>query len=327
MKKKVFSGIKPSGELTLGNYLGMLKPAMDAQEGKENIFCVVNYHAITVHQEPKELSRRTIDIAKMYLAAGLDLERSLLFVQSDLSEHTELGWILNCFTGFGEASRMVQFKDKHRVKGESVTVGLFDYPVLMAADILLHDTDEVPVGEDQKQHVELCRDIAERINNRFGPIFKVPSVVTKEEGARIMSLTNPAEKMSKSDEDPNGSIALLDSAAEIRKKFSRAVTDSGKEIVFDQKKKPGISNLLNILSVTTGTSIKELERTYQDKSYGEFKADVAEAVIEILAPFQERFHSYSETEVRKILTEGATKARRQAQAKLAEVKKALGIDY
>lgn len=329
MKRKirVFSGIKPSGDMTLGNYLGMLAPAMNSQAGKDNIFCVVNYHAITVPQEAQILKKRTIEIAKMYLAAGLDLKNSVLFVQSDISEHTELGWILNCFTHFGEANRMVQFKDKYRVKGANVTVGLFDYPMLMAADILLYDTEEVPVGDDQKQHVELCRDVAERMNAKFGPIFTMPRPTIKAEGARIMSLTNPKEKMSKSGENPNSYILLLDKPEVIQAKFARAVTDSDSKIVFDLEKKPGISNLLNIMSVSQRVGIDKLEEKYKDKSYSEFKKDVAEAVVKLLEPFQKKYYALKDREVRQILEKGAKKVRPLAQKKLLTVKKAIGIEY
>ncbi len=329
MKRKirVFSGIKPSGDMTLGNYLGMLAPAMSAQTGKDNIFCVVNYHAITVPQEAQILKKRTIEIAKMYLAAGLDLKNSVLFVQSDISEHTELGWIMNCFTHFGEANRMIQFKDKYRVKGTNVTVGLFDYPMLMAADILLYDTEEVPVGDDQKQHVELARDIAERMNSKFGDIFVVPRPTIKAEGARIMNLLNPKVKMSKSDENPNSYILLLDEPGVIRAKFARAVTDSGSEIKFDPAKKPGISNLLNIMSVCERVGIDKLEEKYKDKSYSEFKKDVAEAVIKLLEPFQKKYFALKDREVRQILENGAKKVRPLAHMKLTSVKKAIGIEY
>jgi tryptophanyl-tRNA synthetase len=325
MKTKVFSGIKPSGDMTLGNYLGMLKPAMDAQKGKENIFCIVDLHAITTPQEPKSLKKRTIDVAKLYLAAGLDLRVSSLFVQSHVSAHSELGWVLNCFTYFGEASRMTQFKDKHGMKGENVTVGLFDYPVLMAADILLYDTNEVPVGDDQRQHVELCRDIAIRVNNKYGRVFTVPSVVTQKEGARIMSLTKPEEKMSKSDDDANGYVLILDKPEVIRAKFARAVTDSGSDIKYDPKKKPGISNLLNILSVCTGVSIPTLEKKYIGLNYGQFKKDVADSVISTLKPVQEKYYSLKDTDVIKILRDGAKKVTPIAEKTLTRVKTSVGL--
>lgn len=325
--KRVFSGIKPSGDMTLGNYLGMLKPAMDGQVGRDNIFCVVNYHAITVPQDPKELQKRTYDVARMYLAAGLDLKKSALFVQSDISEHTELGWILNCFTYFGEAGRQVEFKDKSRVKGEAVTVGLFDYPVLMAADILLYDTDEVPVGEDQKQHVELCRDVAERMNKKFGNLFTIPEPVIKTEGARIMDLKNPESKMSKSDEDESGSIMMLDPAEVIRKKFAKAVTDSGSEIKYDKKNKPGVSNLINILAACSDKTIADVEKEFKGKSYGDLKTAAADSVVAVLEKFQAKYYSYTDKEIGKILASGAKKVQPLAQKRLKEVKKVIGIEY
>lgn len=325
--KKVFSGIKPSGEITLANYLGMLAPAMKSQKGKENIFSVVNYHAITVPQDPKILKDRTLAIAKIYLAAGLDLNTSTLFVQSDVYEHTELCWILNCITSFGHAGRMTQFKDQYKVKNKDVTVGLFDYPILMASDILLYDTTEVPVGDDQKQHVELARDIAEKFNKRFGKTFVVPKPVIAKEGARIKSLTNPEAKMSKSDDNPNSYILLTDSAEAIRNKVAKATTDSEGIIKFDAKNKPGISNLLNILSVCTNVPIKDLETKYNNSNYGEFKNDVAEAIINLLTPFQEKYKSYNDDEVKKILADGAKKVKPLAEKKMKEVREKVGIDY
>lgn len=326
-KKRVFSGIKPSGEMTLANYLGMLTPAMKAQEGKENIFSVVNYHAITVPQDPSSLKKRTIEIAKIYLAAGLDLSTSTLFVQSDIPEHTELCWILNCITSFGHTSRMTQFKDQYKVKSKDVTVGLFDYPILMAADIILYDTTEVPVGDDQKQHVELARDIAEKFNKRFGKTFVVPKPTIAKEGARIKSLTNPEIKMSKSDENPNSYILLTDSAETIRKKISKATTDSDGKIKYDLKFKPGISNLLNILSVCTDTSIKNLEIKYKNSNYGELKSDVAQGIIDLLTPFQKKYQNYSDKEVKEILKNGAKKIKPLAEKKMKEVREKVGIGY
>lgn len=324
-KKRVFSGIKPSGDMTLGNYLGMLKPAMEGQAGKDNIFCVVDLHAITVPQDPETLRRRTTEIAKIYLASGLDLDTSILFVQSHLPEHSELAWMLNCFTYFGEANRMVQFKEKYHAKGENVTVGLFDYPILMAADILLYDTNEVPVGDDQRQHVELCRDIAIRMNKKFGKMFIVPEPKVLAEGARIMNLTNPKIKMSKSDNNPNEYILMLDEPNIIRKKISRAVTDSGSEIKYDPKNKPGISNLLNILSACTNEKISTLEKNYKGKTYGEFKNDVAEAIVSTLEPIQVRYNELKDEEVRKILSDGAQKAAPIAAATLSRVKSKIGL--
>lgn len=324
-KPRVFSGIKPSGDLHLGNYLGAIVTWVREQDEKENIFCIVDEHAITVAQIPKILKKRTLEIAKIYLASGINPKKSHIFVQSLRPEHTELGWILNCFTYFGEANRMTQFKDQYRVKGQNVTVGLFDYPVLMAADILLYNTDQVPVGEDQKQHVEITRDIAERMNKKFGKLFVVPEYYTVKEATRIMSLTDPKVKMSKSDDNPNSRIEMLDAPEVIRKKFSKAVTDSENVIKFDKENKPGISNLLNILSACTETPIKELEKKYKDVSYGQFKSDVAEAVIALLAPFQENYKNLKDKEVIKILEKGAREVAPIATETLNRVKKAVGL--
>lgn len=324
-KKRVFSGIQPSGNMHLGNYLGAILTWVREQDKKENIFCIVDEHAITVPQDPKTLKKRTLEVAKVYLAAGIDPKLSSIFVQSTRPEHTELGWILNNFAYMGELSRMTQFKDKSSAKGETVSAGLFDYPVLMAADILLYDTDQVPVGEDQKQHVELTRDLAERMNKKFGKLFVVPEYYTVKEATRIMSLTDPTKKMSKSDENPKSRIEMLDTPEMIKKKFAGAVTDSGSEIKFDQDKKPGISNLLNILSVCTEVEIKELEKRYRDTSYGDFKKEVAEAVIALLTPFQERFNQISDAEVKKVLVEGAQKVAPTAKKTLDRVKEAVGL--
>lgn len=324
-KKRVFSGIQPSGDLHLGNYLATIHKWVKEQDEKENIFCVVDQHAITVPQDPKVLRKRTIEIAKIYLAAGIDPKKSDIFVQSSRPEHSELAWILNCHAYFGEISRMTQFKDKSINKGENVTVGLFDYPVLMAADILLYDTDEVPVGDDQKQHVEITRDIAERMNNRYGKIFSIPEFTTSKEATRIMSLTDPTSKMSKSDENDNSRINILDEPEIIRKKISKATTDSENEIRFDRVNKPGISNLLNILSACTGTAVTELEKSYAGKTYGEFKGDVAEAVVQILAPFQEKYKSITDEFVLGVLRDGAEKVAPKAKEVLARVKDAIGL--
>jgi tryptophanyl-tRNA synthetase len=324
-KKRVFSGIQPSGNLHIGNYFGAILTWVREQDEKESVFCVVDEHAITVPQDSQILNKRIIEIAKVYLAAGIDPAKSAIFVQSSRPEHTELGWILNCFSYMGELSRMIQFKDKSKNKGENVSVGLFDYPVLQAADILLYDTDEVPVGEDQKQHVEFTRDVAQRVNKKFGKIFVMPTYYTRKESTRIMSLQDPTKKMSKSDENENSRIEMLDTPEIIRKKFAKAVTDSGSEIRFDQKNKPGISNLLNIMAVAKNKSIADLESLYQGVSYGEFKKDVAEAVIELLEPFQTRYNKISDEEVVKILQKGAEKVAPIAQATLTRVKKAIGL--
>ena len=324
-KKRVFSGIQPSGDLHIGNYLGAIINWVRGQDEKDNIFCIVDLHAITVPQNPVELKKRILDIAKIYLAAGIDPKKSTIFVQSSRPEHSELTWLLNCSAYMGELSRMTQFKDKTINKNDSISVGLFDYPVLMAADILLYDTDEVPVGEDQKQHVEITRDIAERVNNRFGEIFVIPKPVIQKEGARIMNLQDPTKKMSKSDENPNSRIEVLDSPEIIRQKIARAVTDSDDKIRYDIKNKPGISNLLSILSVISETSIPELEKKYENSNYGGFKNDIAEAIIGLLEPFQARFNSISDEEVRKVLKEGAKKIEPRAKATLERLQKAIGL--
>jgi tryptophanyl-tRNA synthetase len=324
-KKRVFSGIQPSGNIHIGNYLGAILTWVREQDQKENIFCIVDLHAITVPQEPKQLQARIMELAKVLIAAGIDPKKSSLFVQSARPEHSEMAWILNCFTYFGELSRMIQFKDKSKLKGENVSVGLLDYPALMAADILLYNTDQVPVGEDQKQHVELTRDIAERMNKKFGKLFVVPEYYTVKETTRVMSLTDPTVKMSKSDDNENSRIEMLDSPEIIRKKFARAVTDSGNEIKYDKDSKPGISNLLNILSACTNTPVKELEKKYQGVSYGQFKSDVAEAVIELLTPFQERYQKLDNKKVKKILEEGSKKVAPMATETLARVKKSVGL--
>lgn len=324
-KKRVFSGIQPSGDLHIGNYFGAILTWVREQDDKENIFCIVDQHAITVPQDPKELKKRILDLAKVYLAAGIDPEKSTVFVQSSRPEHSELGWILNCHAYFGEISRMTQFKDKSTNKGENVTVGLFDYPVLMAADILLYDTDEVPVGDDQKQHVEICRDIAERMNKRYGQVFRIPEFTTNKEATRIMSLTDPAVKMSKSDESDNSRINILDTPDQIRTKFAKATTDSGNEVKFDRENKPGISNLLNIYAAASGQSIASLEKKYAGVAYGQFKKDVAEAVVALLEPFQARYHELSDEYVLQILREGADKVAPKARETLQRVKDAIGL--
>lgn len=324
-KKKVFSGIQPSGDLHIGNYLATIHKWVREQDDKENIFCVVDQHAITVPQKPEDLKRRTLEIAKIFLASGIDTKKSTVFVQSSRPEHSELAWILNCHAYFGEISRMTQFKDKSTNKGENVTVGLFDYPVLMAADILLYDAEEVPVGDDQKQHVEICRDIAERMNNKYGNIFTIPEFTTNKEATRIMSLTDPTVKMSKSDESDHSRINILDTPDKIRAKFAKATTDSGNEIKFDKANKPGISNLLNIMAACTSTDVATLEKKYIGVSYGDFKKDVAEAVVTLLEPFQARYAELSDAYVLETLRDGAEKVAPQAKNTLKRVKDAIGL--
>ncbi|HHV55647.1 MAG TPA: tryptophan--tRNA ligase [Firmicutes bacterium] len=325
--KRVFSGVQPSGSLTIGNYLGALRHFTRLQYEADCYFCVVDLHALTVPQDPEELYQNTLNTARLFVACGVDPKQATIFVQSHVPAHTTLSWLMECNTYYGELRRMTQFKDK-AAKHDVVTAGLFTYPALMAADILLYQTDEVPVGEDQRQHLELTRDIAMRMNNRFGPLFKVPEpyIAPKTAGGRIMSLQNPAEKMSKSSDDPRSYIALLDPPDVVRKKIRSAVTDSGREIRYDPEEKPALSNLLVIYSLATGESIDSLEERYRNSGYGQFKADLAEAVVELLAPIQERFRELSEPGViENILAEGADRAERVAAETLARVQAAMGL--
>jgi tryptophanyl-tRNA synthetase len=326
MKKRIFSGAQPTGELHIGNYLGALKNWVVLQHEYESFFCIVNLHAITLPQNPQTLKQKTLDLARIYLAAGIDPRVSTIFIQSDVSEHAELAWVLNCVARMGELERMTQFKDKAKGKGERVGAGIFTYPVLMASDILLYQTDLVPVGQDQKQHVELTRDLAERFNRDYGETFRIPGDFIPPVGARIQSLQEPEKKMSKSDENLNGSIFLLDDADAITKKIKRAVTDSGTEIRFDQTR-PAINNLLTIYHLVTGKTAEESEANFAGKGYGHFKTELAEAVVEFLRPFQARVKDYSDAELEKILSEGAEKARSIARPTLLDVYEKLGITH
>lgn len=324
-KPTIFSGVQPTGNLHIGNYLGAISQWVELQDQYQSIFCVVDYHAITVRQNPETFQRQILDIAKVYLAAGIDPERSIIFQQSDIQEHTELAWILNCASArMSDLNKMTQFKDKSGAKAENVSVGLFDYPVLMAADILIYDTDIVPVGEDQQQHVELARDLAKRFNHDFAETFKIPEVVLRKEGARIMGLDDPMKKMSKSSA-PANYIALNDTIEVAKKKIMRAVTDSDAVVKFDKVKKPAVANLLTIYSLLAGESIKNLEKKYEGKGYGDFKKDLAEVVAEFLTDFQKKFNKISDSEVKKILSAGALDVRPKAQATIERVKKNLGI--
>lgn len=326
-KKRIFSGVQPSGNLHIGNYLGAIKNWVELQDQYESIFCVVDLHAITVPQDSKELQKKTLEIAKIYLAAGIDPKKATIFVQSHIPEHSELAWILNTITKMSELDKMTQFKDKSQKEGrEGAEVGLYDYPVLMAADILLYDTQVVPVGEDQKQHVELARDLAKRFNHRFGETFVVPEVFIKKEGMRVMGLDNPEKKMSKSASSEYNFISLLDDAEKIRKKIKKAVTDSGSEIEYSDNK-PALKNLINIYASFSGKSAKEIVEMYKGKGYGDFKNDLAEVVIFYLEPFQERFNSFSDEDVMKILEEGAEKAGVLAKKKIKEVKEKIGFVF
>jgi tryptophanyl-tRNA synthetase len=412
-KQTIFSGIKPSGNLHLGNYLGAIKQWVAMQENNNCIFCVVDYHAITVPQKPEELAARTLEIAKIYLAAGIDPKKSIIFRQSDIKEHTELAWILNCITNVGELKRMTQFKDKANLntiddvakmfsEGEKLkqltatlsqlidndkkkiakelaklnnkdfannkeivdgietlinevifeagkktesyyreflenvivedyknfnksSVGLFDYPVLMAADILLYDTDVVPVGEDQIQHVELARDLAKRFNHNFGETFRIPKAETLKEGARIMGLENPLKKMSKSEGGEANCVYLLDDPEKAAKKIMRATTDSGSGIKYDKENKPGISNLLTIYSLLADKKISEIEADFSGKGYGEFKQALAETIKAFLTSFQKKYYAISNNAAIKILKGGEKKLQKKAAKKTEEVKQKIGI--
>ncbi|MBT3356403.1 tryptophan--tRNA ligase [bacterium] len=365
----IFSGIQPSGSLHLGNYLGAIKNWVQLQESHNSFFCVVDLHAITTPQDPQELRKRIIEVAKIYLAAGIDPAKSTIFVQSDVTEHTELAWLLNTITQNGDLTKMTQFKQKsgadfdklekyltENAKAEisnmkektnkelkniiakltlaefknfkeqfnSVSVGLYDYPVLMAADILLYNTDLVPVGKDQEQHIELTRRLARRFNDRFGETFKIPEKYTKKEGKRIMGLDDPNKKMSKSAPSEYNRIDLLDSADEIRNKIKKAVTDSGNTIEYTDER-PAIKNLLNIFSLTSDKTPEELVTHFKGKGFKEFKEELAESIVAFLSPFQERYNAISDENVQKILDQGKTQTKKIATGKLEEVKQKMGL--
>lgn len=328
-KPIVFSGAQPSGELTIGNYMGALRQWVQMQDDYHCIYRIVDLHAITVRQDPQALRKATLDTLALYLASGIDPQKSTIFVQSHVPEHTQLGWILNCYTYFGELSRMTQFKDKSARFEENINAGLFDYPVLMAADILLYQTTQVPVGEDQKQHLELSRDIASRFNALYGDIFKVPEPFIPKSGARVMSLLEPTKKMSKSDDNRNNVIGLLEDPKSVVKKIKRAMTDGDEPPVvrYDVKEKPGVSNLLDILSGVTGKPVAELEAEFAGQMYGHLKGAVADAVSQMLSELQERYHRYRNDEafLEQVLRDGAAKARAQAQDTLKKVYEAVGF--
>lgn len=325
-KKIIFSGVQPSGTLTLGNYLGALKNWAELQEDYRCYYCVVDMHAITVRQDPAELRRRTLDVAALYMAEGIDPKRSVIYVQSHVPQHAELGWVLNCFTYLGELSRMTQYKDKAAKHQDNLNSGLFTYPVLMAADILLYQADLVPVGSDQKQHVELTRDLAIRFNNLYGDVFTVPEPYIGKAGARIMSLQEPTSKMSKSDPNPNGYISILDDADTIRRKVKRAVTDSDGEIRLSPDK-PGVSNLLAIYAACRGVTPEQAEAEFAGMGYGALKDGVSEAVIAELAPLQEKYRAIRGDKgyLEGILRENAEIASRAATKTLRKVHKKVGF--
>lgn len=338
-KPIVFSGVQPSGELSLGNYLGALRNWVKMQDEYECLFCIVDLHAITVRQDPEALRKATLDTLAIYLACGIDPVKSTIFIQSHVPEHSQLAWILNCYTYFGEMGRMTQFKDKSARHEDNVNVGLFTYPVLMAADILLYQANQVPVGDDQKQHLEITRDIANRFNALYGkkdaegnvlePIFAVPEVFIAKTGARIMSLLEPTKKMSKSDDNRNNVIGLLEDPKSVAKKIKRAMTDGDEPPVvrYDVQNKPGVSNLLDILASVTGKTIPELETEFEGKMYGHLKTAVADEVSAMLSQLQERYHHFRNNEalLENIYREGAEKARAKAKATLADVYKKMGF--
>lgn len=325
-KKIVFSGVQPSGVLTIGNYIGAIRNWGELQDEYNCYYCVVDQHAITVPQVPKDLRRNTLDVLALLLAAGIDPEKSALFIQSHVSAHSELSWVLNTMTYMGQLNRMTQFKEKSRRSEENLNAGLFTYPVLMASDILLYNTDLVPVGEDQKQHLELARDLAERFNNRYSDTFKVPDPLIKEFGARIMSLQDPESKMSKSDKDQNGYILLLDDADTIRRKIKRAVTDSIGIVSYNDEQL-GLKNLLNIYSAFTLESIDEIVERYEGVGYGKFKEELAEVVVQGLAPIHEKYNYLMKNKdyLESVYKSGAEKAEYQAMKMLRKVYRKIGF--
>jgi len=321
---RVFSGIQPSGELTLGTYLGALRRFVADQAATTSVFCIVDLHAVTVPQDPDVLRQRTLDTAAAYLASGIDPDVSTLFVQSHVAEHAQLAWLMECTASFGELSRMTQFKEKSDQQ-KFVSAGLFTYPALMAADILLYDTDRVPVGDDQRQHLELTRDVAERFNSRYGPTFVVPAADIPKVGARVMDLQEPTRKMSKSIDSPQGTVLMADEPATIEKKFKRAVTDNDGEVRYDPAGKPGVSNLLSILAAATGGDPAALAGEYEQ--YGPLKADTAAAVIELLRPIQARHAELASdpTALAELLAKGADRARTIAEVTLTRAQRAVGL--
>lgn len=325
-RKVVFSGVQPSGGLTIGNYIGAIRNWVDLQDEYDCYYCIVDSHAITVPQVPKDLRRNTLEVLAIYLASGMDPEKSTLFIQSHVTAHIELTWVLNSITYMGQLNRMTQFKEKSRRAEENLNAALFTYPVLMASDILLYQTDLVPVGEDQKQHLELARDLAERFNNKYSPTFKVPEPLIQKFGARIMSLQDPERKMSKSDEDENGYILILDKPEVIRRKVKRAVTDSIGQVKYNDEQL-GIKNLMNIYSVFSGDTIEEIEARYEGEGYGKFKGDLAEVIVEGLTPIQEKYNELMEDKdyLEKVYKEGAEKANYMARKTLSKVYRKVGF--
>ncbi len=325
-KKVIFSGIQPSGNLTLGNYIGAIKNWVKLQNEYDCYYCVVDLHAITVKQEPKDLRRRTLEVLAIYIASGIDPEKNTMFIQSHVPAHSEAAWLLNCSTYIGELNRMTQFKDKSKRYGDSISAGLLNYPVLMAADILLYQADLVPVGGDQKQHLEITRDIANRFNNTYSPTFTIPEPYIPDSGARIMDLQDPAKKMSKSSDNPNSYILIMDTPDVIRKKINRAVTDSLGTVKYSDDQ-PGVKNLMSILSVLTGLSCDDIEKKYMGQGYAEFKKDVAEAIIAELEPIQKKVNELMEDKsyLEGIYKAGAEKANYVANKTLRKMQKKIGF--
>ena len=326
-KKVIFSGVQPSGALTLGSYLGAIRNWAALADEYDCYYMLADMHTITVRQNPADLRRRTLEQLAQYIACGLDPEKNTLFIQSHVHQHAELGWVLDCYSMFGELSRMTQFKDKSAKNADNINGGLFTYPALMAADILLYQPDLVPVGEDQKQHVELCHTIARRFNGIYGDVFKLPEPFVPKVGARIMSLQTPENKMSKSDPNPNGYILLMDKPEDIMRKFKRAVTDSDSRIIFDPQNKPGVSNLLQIYALSTGKTIEQAAAEFDGKGYGEFKPAVGEAVVELLRPIREKTTDLLNNKdyLEQVYKEGAQKASYLARKTLDKVYRKVGF--
>ncbi len=328
-KPIVLSGCQPSGQLTMGNYMGALRQWVDMQDDHDCMYMIVDLHAITVRQDPAALKEACLDGLALYLACGIDPNKSSIFMQSHVPEHAQLSWVLNCYTQMGELNRMTQFKDKSQKNASNINVGLYSYPVLQAADILVYQANRVPVGEDQKQHLELTRDIATRFNNLYGDVFTIPDPYIPESGARVMSLQDPLKKMSKSDDNPNNVIGLLEDPKKLIKKIKRAVTDSDEKarIYYDVQEKPGVSNLLSLLSCTTGESVESLVPKYEDLMYGHLKKDVAEAVVAMLTPIQENYARIrtDRSYLSEVMTKSAETARAKASVTLAKAYQAVGF--
>ena len=326
-KKRIFSGVQPSGNLTIGNYLGAIKNWIPMQDEFECLYCVVDLHTLTVRQKASDLRQRSLNLLALYMACGLDPQKSILYLQSHVSAHAELAWILNCYTYMGELNRMTQFKDKSVKHGDNINAGLFTYPVLMAADILLYQAELVPIGQDQKQHLEITRDIAERFNNIYGDTFTIPEAYIPKIGAKIMSLQEPEKKMSKSDENENAYVFILDSQDTIIRKFKRAVTDSEREIRYDEVNKPGVSNLISIYSSVTDKSFPDIEKEFDGKSYGELKEAVGQSVAEMLKPIQQKYAEFSANKdyLNSILKENSEKAAYMARKTLSKVYRKVGL--